>query len=76
MKYEISGVMANPFDMKMNMFIRTIFMYLVGPKIVNMYMKNEIVLNFLNSGEKFDICIFEVFLVDSLMVTDAKDISQ
>lgn len=60
--------MANPFDMKMNMFIRTIFMYLVGPKIVNMYMNHEVIKNLLNSNDKFDICIFEIFLVDSMLV--------
>lgn len=62
-------MMQNAFDWEnMNMALATFMMYSMGADIVEKYMKHPEMKRLLESKEKFDVCVFEVFGSDSLMV--------
>lgn len=42
-------------------------LYKLNADVVDLFMANKEVQNFLNEDRKFDVCIFETFLVDSLL---------
>lgn len=48
------------------------FLYKLGNDLVNAYMTNPAVLNFLKEDEKFDVCIIEIFNADALLVSTIK----
>ena len=48
------------------------FMAKLGNDIVHNVMSNPKVEELMNSGEKFDVCIVEVFEEEALLVSDSK----
>lgn len=61
--------MPNPFNFgKLPAPLMLFMLYNFGAMGVEMLMENENVVKLMKSGEKFDVCILEVFNIDAAMV--------
>lgn len=47
-------------------------LYYVGGDVVKSYMNHPGTLELLNSDEKFDVCVIEIFNADAMLVRDMK----
>jgi hypothetical protein len=52
----------------MNPLVLVTFLYKLGGDMIHTYMKHPEVVKFLNSGEKFDVCVIEMFNADAFLV--------
>lgn len=53
----------------MNPAVGLVFLYLMGNDLVNSYMSNPVVNEFLKEDEKFDVCVIEIFNADAMLVS-------
>lgn len=61
----------NPFTLgNMHPLVIMTFLYKMGADVVNMFMQHQEVIKFMNSKQKFDVCIIETFNVDALLVSE------
>lgn len=61
--------MPNPFTFgKLPSALMIFMLYNFGALGVEMLMENDNIQTLMNSGEKFDVCVLEVFNIDALMV--------
>jgi hypothetical protein len=59
----------NPLDfVDMPIILSVVMMPMMGADMVHEIMKSEELIEFMESDEKFDVCIFEIFTADALLV--------
>lgn len=59
----------NPFVLgDISPMILVTFVYKLGGDTINVYMQSPEIIKFMASGEKFDICIIEVFNAEAFLV--------
>lgn len=61
--------MPNAFDFDLSPILMSPIMYSMGADIVNSYLSHHKVVELQKSNVKFDICVFEVFASDALLVS-------
>lgn len=59
----------NTFEFDMNAFMAAIMMPTFGIDFFEMHMRNKEMRDLMKSEEKYDVCIFEVFMVDAFLVS-------
>lgn len=64
--------MMNAFEFGSSAFIGPFFLYKMGGDLSEKYLQHPEVKKLLESEEKFDICLFEFFAADSLLVNSTK----
>lgn len=60
--------MSNAFNFGAIPILTFYFMYSMGADLFKMYIKHPEITKLLESDEKYDVCIFEIFGADSLLV--------
>lgn len=60
--------MPDAFDFAAPAILMFVLMYSMGADLVEMYLKHPEVTKLLESDEKFDVCVFEIFAADALLV--------
>lgn len=62
-------MMGNAFEFELHPVLAIFIMAPMGADLVEVYMKHPEVQKLLKSDERFDVCVFENFLADALLVS-------
>lgn len=59
----------NSFEFDMNAFMAALLMPMFGKDLFELHMKNKEMRKLMESEEKFDVCVLEIFMSDAFLVS-------